>query len=113
MDYIGNRINNVTALGQGSMGYRQTGSGGFVYDAAGNIIYDALRGVKVTYNALSLPRLIEAADGTEITIVYDATGNKLSETITPYNGPATERKYYSGLEVVDGAFFQLQHSQGD
>jgi len=129
MDYTGNRVSNVTAAGQGSMGFRQTGSGVFAYDDAGNISFDALRGVKVTYNALSLPRLIEAADGTVITIVYDATGNNPSTVaqdrplrnhpstycsgqVTPYNGPATERKYYSGLEVVDGAFFQLQHSQG-
>ncbi len=65
----------------------------------------------MTYNPLSLSHLIEAADGTEITIMYYGSGNKLSETFIPANGPATERKYYSGLEVVDGAFFQM-HSKG-
>ena len=113
MQYSGNRLSGISASGEGSMGFQAVGSGSIKHDDAGNITDDELRGVRITYNALSLPERIDAADGHVIKITYDAGGNKLSETILSPSGQVVkERKYYLGLEVVDGDFYQLQHSQG-
>ena len=77
----------LTTIGETSekeRGFRSqtgNGSGDFAYDNNGNVITDVHKAMSVAYNFLDLPTQINKTEGT-FAWTYDATGNKLSKTVT-------------------------------
>ena len=57
------------------------GIGLYTYDGNGNMVTDEHKSMTVTYNFLNLPTKVTKSEGT-IEWIYDATGTKLSKTVT-------------------------------
>lgn len=70
-------------------------TGSFSYDANGNSLTDR-SGMIFSYNHLNLPKSV-GGPGTNLTLVYDAIGNKLKKT-SALSGVTIERDYISGIE---------------
>ncbi|MEM9337678.1 MAG: DUF6443 domain-containing protein [Bacteroidota bacterium] len=90
----------------------------YEYDDNGNLTRDPHKEMTITYNFLQLPSRIEFDYGASIAYTYDATGNRLSKTVTfPNNNKKQESKVermdYIGLvEYKNGSIYQLFTEEG-
>lgn len=93
----GNAISSLTDRGISSE---------FSYNAAGNMITDGRREVKISYNTLQRPEMIEYK-GQKVRYIYNCEGEKLAQaegdSWTYYRGPLT----YNGLQLT-----HIQHPEG-
>ena len=80
------------------------------YGANGNLIEDPYKGIDIDYNHLNLPKTMDFPGSDEITVTYDASGNKLSQT-TLQGGVSTTRDYIGSLEYVDGVLESFYHAE--
>lgn len=84
----GNKSNRLMGISGGL-------TGNFTYDANGNALTDR-SGMNFSYNLLNLPKAVGGV-GTNLTIIYDALGNKLRKT-SVVSGVTTVRDYLGGIE---------------
>jgi len=79
------------------------GAGAYTYDENGNMLTDAHKSMTVTYNYLNLPTKIIKPEG-EIEWIYDATGTKLSKTVTTNHlevndNPMLSKEYKASMTI--------------
>jgi len=88
----------------------------YSYDANGNLKKDLNKGIRaITYNHLNLPEIISITGKGSISFQYDATGNKLSKTITDSTvSPVkvTTTDYMSGLVYQKDTLKYIGHEEG-
>ncbi|GAA4304542.1 hypothetical protein GCM10023163_28790 [Aestuariibaculum suncheonense] len=79
----------------------------YTYDSNGNMLTDTNKGItSIGYNNLNLPDNVTLSGG-NISYIYDATGTKLSKTVS---GATT---YYAGNYVYEGSSLKFfNHSEG-
>jgi len=110
-----NRLSSVTEATTGAAaayGFDPgAGSGSYTYDDNGNLTHNPYKDLDIAYNHLNLPKTMDFPGSDEITVVYDATGNKLSQT-TLQGGVSTTRDYLGNLEYIDGTLESIHHSEG-
>ena len=89
-------------------------SGSFAYDANGNMILDLSRDITdMEYNALNLPCRATFADGSHIDWLYNASGEKLRQTVIAATGDILSRRDYLGPYLfVDNKFDRYQTAEG-
>jgi len=80
----------------------------YQYDGNGNATTDGRNGMTLQYNRLNLPKSASKI-GTNVSYVYDATGKKLSRTVTDANGTST-RHYVDGIEY-NGSTIDVIHTE--
>ncbi len=78
----------------------------YVYDQNGNLITDPYKGLTIQYNFLNLPKQITKG-GSSITIRYDVTGRKWSQT-----GPEGIREYVGAINYLSQLLQSVQHGEG-
>ncbi|MFC1224435.1 DUF6443 domain-containing protein [Pedobacter sp. BG31] len=73
-------------------------SGEYAYDGNGNTIKDLNKGLtSLVFNQLDLPQTISKSNGSTVSYVYDADGNKLRK-LSGSNGTTTIIEYINGLQ---------------
>jgi hypothetical protein len=84
------------------------------YDDNGNMTSNADKQITtIAYNHLNLPKEITFTSGAKISFAYDATGNKLSQTVYDASGNITKTQDYIGeIVLLDGALDYLIHEEG-
>jgi RHS repeat-associated protein len=87
----------------------------YTYDGNGNELKDLNKGISsITYNLLNLPQTITKTDGTTVTYVYNATGNKLRKLLTT-GGITTITEYDNGIQYDNStstiAFIQTEEGR--
>jgi RHS repeat-associated protein len=87
----------------------------YTYDGNGNELKDLNKGISsITYNLLNLPQTITKSDGSTVTYVYNAAGNKLRKLLTA-GGVTTTTEYENGIEYDNStstiAFIQTEEGR--
>ncbi|QTE36360.1 DUF6443 domain-containing protein [Mucilaginibacter gossypii] len=87
----------------------------YTYDGNGNELKDMNKSISsITYNTLNLPQTITKADGSTITYVYSASGNKLRKILTA-GGNTTITEYDNGIQYDNStttvAFIQTEEGR--
>jgi RHS repeat-associated protein len=87
----------------------------YTYDGNGNELKDLNKGISsITYNLLNLPQTITKSDGSTVTYVYNAAGNKLRKLVTA-GGVTTTTEYENGIEYDNSttniAFIQTEEGR--
>ncbi|QEM09136.1 DUF6443 domain-containing protein [Mucilaginibacter rubeus] len=87
----------------------------YTYDGNGNELKDQNKGISsITYNLLNLPQLITKTDGSTVTYVYSAAGNKLRKILVA-GGLTTTTEYENGIEYDNStntiAFIQTEEGR--
>ncbi|MGF7076227.1 DUF6443 domain-containing protein [Mucilaginibacter sp. 3215] len=115
--------NLVDKIDDAATGY--TGNAGFkdavqtvheyTYDGNGNQTKDQNKGITgITYNLLNLPQTITKSDGSTVTYVYSAEGNKLRKILVA-GGLTTTTEYENGIEYDNStntiAFIQTEEGR--
>ncbi|MEQ8628043.1 discoidin domain-containing protein [Ekhidna sp.] len=85
----------------------------YEFDDNGNLTRDQHKAMSIVYNDfLQLPSAVNFDDGSSIAYTYDATGNRLSKTVTFADG-REERIYYVGLiEYRNSEIYQVYTDEG-
>ncbi|WP_075340753.1 DUF6443 domain-containing protein [Tenacibaculum agarivorans] len=112
----GNKLLKVTDTAGKKSGFKDGSNtdDDYEYDANGNMTIDKNKGIEgISYNHLNLPTVVKA-NGSFISYVYDAMGNKLSKQLDINRG----KTFYAGKYVYEekprvGTFLTfINHSQG-
>ncbi|NVM62239.1 RHS repeat-associated protein [Mucilaginibacter sp. SG538B] len=87
----------------------------YTYDGNGNELKDLNKGISsITYNLLNLPQTITKGDGSTVTYVYNASGNKLRKILTA-GGNTTITEYDNGIQYDNStttvAFIQTEEGR--
>jgi RHS repeat-associated protein len=87
----------------------------YTYDGNGNELKDLNKGISsITYNLLNLPQTITKSDGTTVTYVYNAGGNKLRKLLTA-GGITAITEYDNGIQYDNSistiAFIQTEEGR--
>lgn len=106
--YNGNQISSISESADTKKGYRSDG-GSYNY-TNGNLTSDP-NITMVTYNHMDLPTFIKSDEG-NITITYDADGNKLKQIENSADGISTKTVYMGQMEYVDDERSSLYHEGG-
>jgi len=116
--YEGNRLKSVydAVAGQNSLGdFPGDGSGiaaTFRYDANGNMSGDPVRGLKLDYNQLNMPTIIQHTKG-RIENTYAWDGSKRRRVVLDYNNNTlSDECYYGDLVVENGQPTRILHGEG-
>ncbi len=98
---IGDQLEKVTDGGTAA-GFNNGSSGtgtDFTYDASGNVLKDNNKGISaITYNILGKPDQMSFTDGSTMTYLYDAAGNKLAVIRNGTN----RTDYVNGFQYENG-----------
>lgn len=100
----GNRLMDITELGNLNNGFSQISqqSVDYDYDENGNLIEDLNKGIQsISYNHLNLPKEVLFASGEMVKYYYDATGVKIEKRVTELAQPSAIT-YYSGNFIYGG-----------
>ena len=99
-----NRISNTTEAGSTLKGFKTVNANGtqaYTYDENGNVKRDPHKSMTVKYFFHNFAKRIDLDNGTAISWVYDAAGNKLSKTSGSTGNNTTH--YLGGIEYVGTA----------
>jgi RHS repeat-associated protein len=114
-----NRLDRVNDLYTGTnkqLGHNDNNpSAPYSYDNNGNTTSDKYRNVNtITYNHLNLPTQVIRADGSKLTMTYDASGMLLCRKTFAAGGSSIidERNYIGEYEFVGLNLEQINHSEG-
>src|SRR5690606_32777829 len=102
--YDGNQVVRVTDDTNNPEGFKDGNHNGnaYTYDAMGNLKVDHNKGITdIKYNYLNLPAEIVLSTG-KINYVYDASGARLKEIVTPLMGPVQTTDYLDGFQYLNG-----------
>ncbi|EDP96618.1 DUF6443 domain-containing protein [Kordia algicida OT-1] len=97
--YDGNQLSFVDDTSASQYGFNDGNTVGndFEYDANGNLIVDKNKKIEsISYNHLNLPKQILFQDGSEISYVYDALGEKLEKEIRNNTSSTSQQTFYAG-----------------
>lgn len=85
----------------------------YIYDANGNMKTDQNKNItSITYNHLNLPIAISINGGT-INYMYNATGQKVSKTMTnPTQGTTSNTEYFGGFQYNNGVLQFFPTAEG-
>ncbi|AUC13875.1 hypothetical protein BTO06_01325 [Tenacibaculum sp. SZ-18] len=122
----GNKLLKVTDIANKTYGFKDGANSGndYTYDANGNMISDANKGItSIEYNHLNLPTKVSMGSigktGTTLTgtidYVYDASGVKLSKTVTEVSStrPPAIITQYAGNHIYENGDLQFfNHAEG-
>ena len=112
----GNQVQSVMDEADAAIGFQDKASSSneYGYDENGNLIRDDNKGItSIAYDpVLDLPLRVDFADGGRIDYVYDAAGNRLSQTITPASGEASTTDYFGGIQYKEGTLDFATHPEG-
>jgi RHS repeat-associated protein len=114
----GNRLSQVkdnnATLTYTAKDFKDQGTTEYGYDANGNMTSNEDKQITtIAYNHLNLPKEIALTSGAKIHFAYDATGNKLSQTVYDASGNITKTQDYIGeIVLLDGALDYLIHEEG-
>ena len=98
----GNKLSKVGDSSGGASGFNNTTTDNaeMTYDANGNLTADLNKGItNITYNILGKPQTITFQDGRTIAYTYDASGAKLSMSVT--KSTTTNTTDYAGGFVYE------------
>ena len=116
--YDGNRLKSVydAVAGQNSLGdFPGDGSGiaaTFRYDANGNMSGDPVRGLRLSYNQLNMPTIIQHSKGLiENTYAWDGTKRR-RVVLDDNNNTLSDESYYGDLVVENGQPLRILHAEG-
>ncbi|SCW66070.1 DUF6443 domain-containing protein [Mucilaginibacter sp. NFR10] len=87
----------------------------YTYDGNGNELKDLNKGISsISYNLLNLPQTIAKTDGSTVTYIYSASGNKLRKILVA-GGITTTTEYENGIEYDNStntiAFIQTEEGR--
>ncbi len=91
-----------------------SGDAEYEYDANGNMVSDLNKAIKVTYNYMNLPCIIDFDDGGKIEWVYSASGEKLSKYVYDVGNQLTKKIFYIGNFVYENGvldFFTMDEGR--
>lgn len=116
--YSGNQLMQVDDLAPTTwkeLGFDDGNTSGndYQYDANGNLITDQNKSFTIEYNLLNLPSRIIFSDGSYLKYTYDASGEKLSQTIYNSQHQVQDKTDYIGLMIYhNNVLTQVQHPDG-
>ena len=111
-----NRLSNVTdsaPVSSRSKGFKNTNNTAYSYDANGNITVHQDKRIRITYNHLDLPTVIDWLDNNQrIDLLYDASGSLLRRTTKNGGTTIEKRDYVSGIEYVGNKVESIHNAEG-
>lgn len=117
--YSNNRVTQVDDASSyaGTVGFQDPvkQANEYTYDGNGNELKDLNKGISsITYNMLNLPQTITKTDGSTVTYVYNAAGNKMRKILVA-GGNTTTTEYENGIEYDNStttvAFIQTEEGR--
>ncbi|WP_456440309.1 RHS repeat domain-containing protein, partial [Psychroserpens sp.] len=112
--YNGNQLDDISEAGNHSYGFKDfenNQSLDYKYDDNGNMTEDLNKEVFISYNHLNLPTSVIKSSQELITYTYDATGVKLSKSVTE-NLSTSITNYANNFIYKDGKLEFFNHPEG-
>ena len=106
------QINDGITNGNGVRGFKDGGTGDYLYDSNGNMYYDPNKALTITYNHLNLPEEFNFGNNDRIEVLYDAAGAKLQQKVYDNNVLISTKDYIGGVEYQDGQIESTYHAEG-
>jgi len=113
--YNGNQAQKITDASDKTKGFVDGANTGndYTYDANGNRISDLNKSSTTTYNYLNLPNKMTKSTGENIQFIYDAIGNKLSQSVYNASNALQKKTDYVGEFIYENDALKLiEHEEG-
>ncbi len=113
-----NQLIKVVDDGQDNTGFIDSATNttnDYTYDSNGNMITDKNKNItSIKYNHLNLPTLISFGNGTSITYLYNAAGQKLNKLVNsvPIDNMIKSVDYLDGFQYTGGELNFFPHPEG-
>jgi hypothetical protein len=114
--YNGNQVLTITDAANTEEGFKDGNTSGndFDYDDNGNTIFDKNKDItSIVYNHLNLPASMTKNTGERIEYGYDATANKITQTVFSSTNVLTSKTDYVGEFIYENDTLQfIQQEEG-